>query len=275
VRVAIAGHAAYAYTGSRGFDPALPTIVFVHGAAHDHSVWALQSRYFAHHGRNALAIDLPGHGRSDGKPLASVPALADWLIGVLDALEIEKAALVGHSMGALAVLDAAGRYPARVAKLALLGPAVPMPVADVLLEAAKRDDHVAFELINGWSFSPRDQLGGNRLPGVWMTGNALRLMERSRPGALYVDLLACQNYADGLTAADRVRCPTLVILGQRDLMAPAKNSAALIAALGEEALGDKPLGGRRFVTIPDCGHSLMAEAPDLVLDTLREFLLGT
>jgi pimeloyl-ACP methyl ester carboxylesterase len=262
VRVTIAGHAVYAYTGSRAFDRALPTIVFAHGAAHDHSVWALQSRYFAHHGRNAVAVDLPGHGRSEGEPLPSMPAIADWLIALLDALQIEKVALIGHSMGALAVLDAAGRNPGRVAKLALLGPAVPMPVSDILLEAAKRDDHIAFELINGWSFSPGDQLGGNRQPGVWMTGNALRLMERSRPGALYVDLLACHNYAGGLAAAAKVGCPVLLILGQRDLMAPAKNTAALIAALDD----------KRVVSIPDCGHSLMAESPDVVLDTLRKFL---
>jgi pimeloyl-ACP methyl ester carboxylesterase len=173
------------YAGSRPFDRALSTVVFVHGAAQDHGVWALQSRYFAHHGRNVVAVDLPGHGRSEGKPLPSVAAIADWIVALLDALHVERATLVGHSMGALAVLEAAGRRPERVAKLALLGPAAPMPVSDVLLEAAKRDDHVAFELINGWSFSPGDQLGGNRLPGVWMTGNAMRLMERSRPGVLY------------------------------------------------------------------------------------------
>jgi len=262
VFVNVRGFDIYAYTGSRAFDRALPTIAFVHGAANDHGVWALQSRYFAHHGRNAVAVDLPGHGRSKGEPLPSVTALADWLAALLDTLHVERAVLVGHSMGALAALDAAGRHPGRVAKLALLGSAVPMPVSDMLLEAAKRDDHVAFELINGWSFSPGDQLGGNRLPGVWMTGNAMRLMERSRPGVLHTDLLACHRYADGLTEATKIRCPVLLILGQRDQMAPAKNSTALIAALAE----------KRVVTIPDCGHSLMTEAPDTVLDAMREFL---
>jgi pimeloyl-ACP methyl ester carboxylesterase len=252
----------YAYTGSRAFDPALPTIVFVHGAANDHGVWALQSRYFSHHGRNVLAVDLPGHGRSRGDPLPSIAAIADWLVALLDAMRVERAVLVGHSMGALAALDAAGRHPGRVAKLALLGPAVPMPVSDVLLEAAKQDDHVAFELINGWAFSPADQLGGNRLPGVWMTGNAMRLMERSRPGGLHIDLLACHGYAEGLTAAAKIRCPVLLLLGQRDQMAPVKNSSGLITTLAE----------KRVVTIPDCGHSLMTEAPDVVLDALREFL---
>jgi pimeloyl-ACP methyl ester carboxylesterase len=263
MRVAVAGQPVYAYTGSRAFDSALPTIVFVHGAAHDHGVWALQSRYFAHHGRNVLAVDLPGHGRSEGEPLASVAAIADWLVALLDSLAIERAALVGHSLGALAVLDAAGHHPRRVQRIALLGPSVPMPVSEDLLDAARRDDHLALELIIGWSFSAADQLGGNRLPGVWMTGNAMRLMERLRPGVLYVDLRACHDYADGLAAAAGVRGPALLILGQRDLMAPTKNAAALVAALHE----------KRVVTIPDCGHSLMAEAPDTVLDALREFLL--
>jgi pimeloyl-ACP methyl ester carboxylesterase len=262
VLVNVRGCDIYAYTGSRAFDPALPTMVFVHGAANDHGVWALQSRYFSHHGRNVLAVDLPGHGRSKGDPLPSIAAIADWLVALLDAMRVEHAILVGHSMGALAALDMGGKHPGRVAKLALLGPAVPMPVSDVLLEAAKRDDHVALELITGWSFSPADQLGGNPLPGVWMTGNAMRLMERLQPGALYTDLLACHRYVDGLTAAAKIRCPVLLILGQRDQMAPAKNSAALITALAE----------KRVVTIPDCGHSLMIEAPDTVLDALREFL---
>ena len=262
MRIEIKGTSTYAYTGSRAFDPALATIVFVHGAAHDHSVWALQSRYFAHHRRNVLAVDLPGHGRSGGEPLASVEAIAEWLAALLDATHIEHAALVGHSLGALAVLETAGRNLERVESIALLGPSVPMPVADVLLDAAKADEHLAYELITGWSFAPGHQLGGNQQPGVWMTGNALRLMERSQPGALYADLLACHRYSDGLVAAGKVRCPALLILGQRDLMAPAKNAVALTAALA----------GCRVVTVPDCGHSVMTEAPDAVLDALRDFL---
>ncbi|HEY2968008.1 MAG TPA: alpha/beta hydrolase [Casimicrobiaceae bacterium] len=264
MQISINGARIYAYTGSRDFDPALPSVVFVHGVAHDHSVWALQSRYFAHHRRNVLAVDLPGHGRSGGEPLASVEAIGEWLAALLDATHVEHAALVGHSLGALAVLEAAGRDPKRVENIALLGPSVPMPVADALLDAAKADDHLAYELITGWSFAPGHQLGGNQQPGVWMTGNALRLMERSQPGALYSDLLACHRYADGLAAANKVRCPALLILGQRDLMAPAKNTAALTAALPD----------CRVVTIPDCGHSLMTEAPDAVLDALREFLFA-
>src|SRR5437667_287067 len=121
MQINVNGARVYAYTGSRGFDPARPTIGFVHGAAHDHSVWALQSRYFAHHRRNVLAVDLPGHGRSGGEPPASVEAIGEWLTALLDVTRIEQAALVGHSLGALAVLEAAGRHPERVETIALLG----------------------------------------------------------------------------------------------------------------------------------------------------------
>jgi len=262
VLVEVNGCPVYAYTGGRAFDATQPSIVFVHGACNDHGVWALQSRYFAHHGRNVFAIDLAGHGRSGGNARASVSEIADWLESLLDALAIERVMLIGHSLGALAALDMAARKPDRVSRIALLGPSSPMPVADALLDAAKRNDHAAFDLINDWSFSAAHQLGGSEQPGIWMRGNALRLMERSQPGALYKDLLACRGYADGVSAAGSVRCPALLILGQRDLMAPRANATLLI-----EALVDK-----RVVTLAGCGHSLMAEAPGAVLDALRVFL---
>jgi pimeloyl-ACP methyl ester carboxylesterase len=257
------GSSVYTYTGGRAFDATRPSIVFVHGACNDHSVWALQSRYFAHHGNNVFAVDAPGHGRSAGDAHSSVSDIADWLVALLDALAIERAAFVGHSLGALSVLDMAARNPARVSRIALLGPAAPMPVAEALLDAAKANDHVAFELITGWTFSAGHQLGGSEQPGIWMSGNALRLMERSRPGALYKDLIACRDYSDGVKAAGSIRCPAWVMLGQRDLMAPPANATLLI-----EALADK-----RVVTLSGCGHSLMAEAPRAVLEGLREFLL--
>jgi pimeloyl-ACP methyl ester carboxylesterase len=261
VLVDVNGFPTYSYTGGRAFDAAQPSIVFVHGACNDHSVWALQSRYFAYHGRSVFAIDLPGHGRSGGDAHASVQEIAAWLVALLDALAIGRAAFVGHSLGALATLELAARNPDRVSRIALLGPSAPMPVADVLLSAAKMNDHAAFEMINGWSFSAAHQLGGSEQPGIWMRGNALRLMERSRPDALYRDLLACRDYADGVKAGGDVRCPALLILGQRDLMAPPANATQLI-----EALADKWV-----VTLPGCGHSMMAEAPGAVLDALRAF----
>jgi len=262
MRFDVAGRSVYAYGGSRPFASDRPTVVFVHGAANDHGVFALQSRYFAWHGMNAVAVDLPGHGRSAGDALPSVEALADWLREVLDALGLAAASLVGHSMGALAALECAGRYPARISRLALLGPSAPMPVSDDLLAAAARNDHVAYELINGWSFSAAGQLGGNQVPGMWMLGNAMRLMERTRDGVLSTDLIACNRYANALAAAAQVYCPALVVIGARDIMAPPRNAQALVAALANVTA----------VTLPETGHSMMAERPDAVLDALRTFL---
>jgi len=262
MRIDVDDTCCYAYTGSRAMDADRPSIVFVHGAANDHSVWALQSRYFAHHGCNVLAVDLPGHGRSGGAALATVEAIADWIPRLLDAAGVARAALVGHSLGSLVVLACAAQRPERVTKIALLGPAVPMLVSDELLAAAKADDPVAFEMINGWSFSAGKQLGGNAVPGMWMTGNALRLMERTHPGVLHTDLVACQSYGQGLADAAAVRCPALAIMGAQDLMTPVKGAQALLGALAD----------KRTVTLPRTGHAMMAEQPDAVLDALREFL---
>ena len=262
MRLDVGGSEVYAYTGTRPVDPAKPAVVFVHGAASDHSVWLLQSRYFAHHGKGVLAVDLPGHGRSAGPALGSVDAIADWLPRVLDAAGLAQAALVGHSLGALAVLACAARHPARVAKVALLGPAVPMEVSEALLDAAKANDHVAYELINGWSTSAGKQLGGNTVPGMWLLGSAMRLMERTPPGVLHTDLAACNAWTGGLEAAAAVRCPSLVVIGARDIMAPPRAAKGLVEALA----------GARVVTLPDTGHAMMAEQPDAVLDALRRFL---
>lgn len=261
MELVVAGERCYAYTGGRRFDPALPVVVFVHGAANDHGVWALQSRYLAWHGRAVLAVDLPGHGRSAGAPLASVEALAEWTVALLDAAGAGAATLVGHSLGALVALHAAAQHPGRLRGIALLGPAVPMAVSDALLELAAVDDPRALELIVGWSYSAAAQLGGSPVPGMWLAGNALRLMQRMHPGVLSTDLLACHRYEAGLAAAAQVRCPALLILGSRDIMAPLRNAQALAAALPQQ----------QTVTLPGCGHALMAEEPEAVRKALVGF----
>ena len=137
MKLTVDGRTAYAYTGTREFNPAQRTAVFIHGAANDHSVWALQSRYFAFHGWNVLALDLPGHGQSAGPLRTSVDALADWVAAFLDAANVIGAVVIGHSMGSLTALELSSRRPDLVSKLALVGTAVPMAVGDVLLDAAR------------------------------------------------------------------------------------------------------------------------------------------
>jgi pimeloyl-ACP methyl ester carboxylesterase len=85
------GAKVYAATGGTPFDARKPAMLFIHGAGQDHTGWQLPARYFAWHGHGALALDLPGHGRSEGPALATIGAAASWLARVMDAVGIGKA----------------------------------------------------------------------------------------------------------------------------------------------------------------------------------------
>lgn len=252
----------YIYTGAKEFESDQPSIVFVHGNGLDHTVWHLQSRYFAHHGRNVLAVDLPGHGRSHGDPLPTISNMGDWIVDTLDALHIKRADIVGHSMGSLVTLEAAARHPQRISKLVLIGTAVPMPVSDPLLNAAKENKFDAFDMINLWGHSNFGQMGGNQAPGMWMSATSVRLLARSKPGVLYAGLNACHQYQHGLDSGAKVQCPTLMILGQLDTMTPVRRAHDL----------EKVLPNVETKVLENCGHMLMAEKPNQVLDLLIEFL---
>ena len=257
------GEIAYVYTGTHPVEPGRDTWLFVHGAGMDHSVWILQSRYFAFHGQNALAVDLPGHGRSGGEAIDSIEGQADWLAALLDSLEVGTARVVGHSMGSLAALDLAARHPRCVDGLVLTGSGFPMPVAEPLLEAARADDHRAVEMIMNWSLSPQSHLGGNQAPGLWLYGQGERLLEQGAPGVLFTDLSACNAYQAGLERAAEIRCPVHFILGSADMMTPPRAAAKLRGAM----TGTTTSG----VTLPGCGHMVPMERPNEFLDSLIGF----
>jgi pimeloyl-ACP methyl ester carboxylesterase len=252
----------YAYTANHSFDTGKPTVIFIHGAANDHSVWSLQSRYYAYHGWNALAVDLPGHGKSAGIAFATISDLAGWIAHLLDVLGATDVTLVGHSMGSLVALETAARHPDRIKRIAMIASAVPIQVSEALLNTSKANDHAAYEMINVFAHSNTAQLGGNRAPGMWMMGSAMRLMERSGNGVLHADFSACNNYASGLEAAQKLKCPVLMILGKRDLMTPMKVARDVISKLADV----------KVVALDGAGHSLMAEKPDEILDSLISFL---
>jgi pimeloyl-ACP methyl ester carboxylesterase len=247
---------AFAYTAAHQFDAGKPSMVFLHGAGLDHSLFGLQSRYFGYHGWNVLALDLPGHGRSAGPPVASIAGMADWVSAALQSLHIEKASLVGHSMGALISLECASRFP-WVERIALLGVGYPMKVSEPFLDAARRNDPAAYDMETIWGHAAQVPLGANPNPGMWMYGDALARLRRLAPGVLHNDLKACNDYQ----FAGEVKCPTLFILGKRDVMTPVKAAGEL----------QKRIAGSRTVLVPLSGHSLMAEAPDATLDALAEF----
>lgn len=267
---------AFAYTGGKPFDPALPCVVFIHGALHDHSVWTLLARWCAHHGHSALAVDLPGHGRSAGPPLTSVQAHADWLLALLDAAGVQQpgqATLVGHSMGSLIALEAAARAPQRVGRLVMVGSAYPMKVSAALLDTAREAPLKAIDMVNAFSIGTLAAKPGYPGPGNWLHGGNRVLMRRvlNCPNAngpangcevnlFHHDFSVCDRYDNGLAAAAQVTARTTMILGSNDQMTPPRAAREIAAALKA-----------RTVLLPS-GHSLLAEAPEGVLAALREAL---
>ncbi len=252
----------FVHTGGTAFDPALPTLVLVHGGGNDHSAWGLQTRYFAHHGFNVLVPDLPGHGRSQGMPSGGIEGYADWLWRFVDAAGVEQAHLAGHSMGSLIVLAAAAQAPSRTASLVLIGPSDHMQVHPDLLTAAAANDPVAWELITDWGFGKSAHKGGHQAPGLWLRGGGLALLASGPPDVLGIDLAACNDWTGALDAAAKVACPTLFLMGTGDRMTPVGASKGLRAAIADA----------RAEILPDTGHMIMVERPNETIDILSAFL---
>jgi pimeloyl-ACP methyl ester carboxylesterase len=259
MKLTVDGRAVFATTGGVPFDPTKPAIVFLHGAGFDRTAWRLQTRWFAHHGRSVLAVDFPAHGRSEGPALEGIGAMADWTAALIEAAGLENAALVGHSMGALVALDCAARHSAKVRALGLCGVAAEMPVHPEMLESAKANTLKVQELMTFWGMGNALHKGGMVSPGLWLRRESLAVLAGNRPDVIHADLAACNAYKDALVRAAGVGCPTVLVLGDGDLMTPAAKAKPLAAAII----------GSKTVVIPNCGHFMMVERPDETLAALK------
>ena len=264
------GHKTYCYTGGKPLDAAKPTAIFIHGVLNDHSVWILQTRYLAHHGWNVLAVDLPGHCKSEGEAPASVEEAAGFIAALLDAAGVDRAALVGHSWGSLIALEAASRLKERVTHLVMVGTAYPMKVSAALLDTSLNEPLKALEMDNIFSRNtlapPPSVLG----PGTWVHGASLALGRRvlasnPRINVYHRGFKACDSYANGEAAMASVACPVLFLLGANDQMTQPKAAQLLIGIARER-------GGVVTVVKVPAGHRQMSEAPDETLFAIRDFL---
>lgn len=269
MKVEVNGRPAHAATGGvdittsdRADDPVM---LLIHGAGMDGTVWQLQTRYLAHHGFRPVAVDLPGHGASEGEPLETIGEMADWVARFAEAAGLTPANVVGHSMGSFIGLELAARHPQHVTSLSLLGTADGMPVHPDLLTASDEQLDKAAALMASWGHAKPAHIGLNPTPGLWMLGGARALVETSEPGALTTDFRACVDYRDAIETAATVTCPVRVVIGAGDKMTPPKAAAKLVAALESGAAESVDV-----TTLADVGHMMMFEEPRAV----RRILAG-
>ena len=239
--------------GAQSFADALVP-VFVHGAGMDQSIWAPLTDELTAADRPFLALDLPGHGSSAGAHRGRVEAAADWLAEAIAAAGIAQAVAVGHSMGALAVLELAARHPDGISGIVLLGVAARMPVHPDLLAMAQRDDPAASGLIGKW--------GVDRSAPASVVRRVADCIAAAPDGSLAADLTACDDYQGAAAAAARVACPALLILGANDRMTPPEGAEPLLTALDRAQKQE----------LAQVGHMIMLEAPDRTRAALLAFL---
>jgi pimeloyl-ACP methyl ester carboxylesterase len=232
------------------------TVVLVHGAALDGTVWRYQADALAREGFSPVAVDLPGHGDSEGEPSVSIKGYAGWLLAYLSTLD-EPVHLVGHSMGALIVLEVTVARQDRVSSITLLGVSDRMPVNSDLLTGAAANDLTVFATMGSWMHARR--------PGVvpeWKVRDTLAVLQRSRPGIAFADLTACNDYQGAAGIAGDVTVPMLLILGDQDVMTKPSAAEAIASAAPDATT----------VIVEGAGHMLMVERPHVVNEALTGFL---
>lgn len=233
-----------------------PPLVCVHGAGSSSVVWMEVVRRLSPR-RRVVAPDLPGHGQSDrwhAPDDVSIAMYRDAVGTVCAQLSIERAILMGHSMGALVALDAAAAWPERVAGLVLVNGGVRLPVAPELLVKLTGD----FTRFGKWLARV-----------VWSPSTPRDVIERwgtiaftADQEVTFADFRAVERY-DGGSRAPKVRAPTLVLGGEDDLMTPPRLTRELAAAVP----------GARAVVVPEAAHMLAQEQPERFFAELESFLI--
>lgn len=238
------------YALHRG-EGARTAVVLVHGAGGSHVHWPAALRRLP--GATVYALDLPGHGRSEGEGRRSIGAYRDVVRAFLEAAGLERAVLVGHSMGGAIALEVALRYPQRLAGLVLVGSGARLRVAPALLQALREDYPRAVETLVQWLFAESASEQARRA--------ARRQLLEANPQVVYGDFLACDAF-DVMGELPRVETPTLVLCGTEDRMTPLKYSEYLAAHIP----------GARLEAIPGGGHMVMLEQSEPVAQAVAAFL---
>lgn len=258
------GKRAFASTGGKPFDNSKPTVIFLHGSGLDHTFWGLHSRFFAFRQYSVLVPDFPGHTHSEGPDLTSIEAMTDWLNDVVETLEIQNISLVAHSQGCLIALEFASRYPQRLRTVSFIASGLSTPVNAALIESAEQNPEAAIAMMLSWGFGPAGHLHQGPIPGNSMVAGGRKVMRGNVPNELATDLKACNAYRNGKAAAARITVPVQVILAGKDRMAPRKAGMELVNHLNDPEVH----------IVPQSGHMVPQEAPDICRNLLKTFIFS-
>ena len=243
-------------TGGLDFDVNKPSIILIHGSGLTHIVWSLHEQFYVSQGFNVLAVDLPGHGNSDGPALKSIQEISDWVKLLMESVKIKKIIIVGHSQGSLVGIDFASRYPNLISSLVLVAGSYKLPVNQDLIDLAEAGDDKAILLMMKWGYEgSRAFIGGNPVKKIINSTREIREI-------LAVDLNACNNYKDGKDSLEKINCPTLCIFGDLDKMVPLEvgNKMSTMIKNSEKKV------------INDCGHMIIFEKAFEMRKLVKEFI---
>ena len=202
-------------------------VIFIHGAACDHTLWLYQTRYFFNRNFSVISVDLPGHGKNLTKPLNSIKELSNLIKKLIKSLSYQDIYLIGHSMGSLICLETSLEKLTAIKKIFLIGTAYPMQVNKNLLIKSKTDQDLAIKDMITWSLSDAIKLNGANLIGLNLPNLINVIMSNSKKNLLYKDLSACNNFILNMNKIKEVRTPFTIVAGSNDIMTSKKNSKIL------------------------------------------------
>ena len=225
--------------------------IFIHGAGGSHLSFPASLRQLQ--SIQPVLVDLPGHGASPGAGRESITDYALDVGALMDALAIDSAIIIGHSMGGAIAQHLALEHRARVLALALLGTGPHLPVNPALITGIIADAETTINNLIGWMWS--------RNASVDIVERAAEIMRSTPPSIIQKDLIACDKFDVG----SRLQCiatPTLILAAEKDKMTP----LALNTELAEG------IAGSTLRIIPDAGHMLQLEQPELTADFIDQWL---
>ncbi|MFH0788256.1 MAG: alpha/beta hydrolase [Pseudomonadota bacterium] len=239
-------------TGNSGVIPKRPTLVLIHGAGGSSHSFLPQIRGLDPF-MNILALELPGHGNTPGPGRRSIASYTDWVHETLAGPFPEPFFLGGHSMGGAISLEMGLRFPNKIKGLILIATGAALGVSPKLLTGLQEQPHQTISKINEWSYAKGTE------PQV--IAQSIQLMEQTPVSVIQGDFQACNqfNRQDEVVG---IKAPTLILVGDQDLMTPPGSSRFL----------QEKIPTSRLVVIPGSGHMIMLEKYKGINQAIREFI---